>query len=100
MLAVTRDQPLTFTITSNKTITATFSGAVTPLVLAAITVPGNGHVQFNVTGPAAASLIIEAVGALGESWIRLHTNSPFTGAFTFDDPTPGATGRYYRARLP
>ena len=75
--------PLTFAITSNKTITATFSSANTPLVIDAITVLGNGHVQFNVTGPAAASMIIEAVGALGETWVPLQTNSPFTGTFTF-----------------
>ena len=92
--------PLTFAITSNKTITATFSSANTPLVIDSITVLGNGHVQFNVTGPAAASLIIEAVGALGEAWQPIHTNSPFTGAFTFDHATPGATNRFYRARLP
>ena len=53
-----------------------------------------------ITGPAAASLIIERVGGLGETWIPLHTNSPFTGSFNFTDANPGATNRFYRGRLP
>jgi hypothetical protein len=92
--------PLTITMNSNKTIVATFNGTSTPLVLDSLALLPNSHVQFTVTGPSAASMIIDAVGALGETWVPMHTNSPFHGTFVFEDVNPGATNRFYRARLP
>jgi large repetitive protein len=93
--------PLMITMNSNKTIVATFNGTSTPLLLEFVHVLGNGDLQFTVTGPAAASMIIDAVSALGDPWVPIHTNSPFSGAFTFEDVETGSSvNRFYRARLP
>jgi hypothetical protein len=92
--------PLTFGITSNMTITATFSGAAVPLLIEMVELLPGGGLRFVITGPPAAELVVESAGALGESWLPQQTNSPFTGTFTFEDTTPGATNRFYRARLP
>jgi hypothetical protein len=93
--------PLPITMNSNKTIVATFSGAATPLVFGGIELLSNGHVQFTITGPAAATLIIDAVSGLGDAWAPIETNSPFHGTFFFEDQHTGSfSNRFYRARIP
>jgi len=64
-----------------------------------VTVVAPGDLQFTVTGPAAASLIIETTTALDGTWTPVATNSPFNGSFQFEDHSPG-TIRFYRTRIP
>jgi hypothetical protein len=93
--------PLTITMNSNKTVVATFSSTTTPLALASLELLPNGHVQFSISGPSAASLIIDALSELGGTWIPVETNSPFTGTFLFEDHNTGAfSNRFYRVRIP
>jgi uncharacterized repeat protein (TIGR02543 family) len=93
--------PLTITMNSNKTITATFSSTTTPLASGSLELLANGHFQFTITGPAAAALIIDAVNGLGSPWIPMVTNSPFHGTFVFEDQETGSfSNRFYRTRIP
>jgi hypothetical protein len=59
----------------------------------------NGHFQFSLNGPSAASVIIEGTVNF-EQWIPLLTNAPFNGSLLFDDVDAILyPGRYYHIQI-
>ena len=91
--------PLNVTMSTNKLITATFTGEATPLVFTNAVIKVAGHFAANLTGPAGSALVILVSDDL-VTWVPVATNAPFTGTFLFEDSATGAhTLRNYRARL-
>jgi hypothetical protein len=97
--AVGQLNPLTVVMNTNKTITANFTGQVTPLVGGGSGFTPGGNFTFTITGPPAAALVIYATEDLS-TWTPVLTNAPFNGMLTYEDTTTAShTLRYYKAEL-
>jgi hypothetical protein len=95
----TSNNPLSLVMNAHKAITATFTGAATPLIFTNSSMNGLGHFTATITGPAAAVLVVLGATDFG-TWTPLLTNAPFNGTYNFEDLTTGAHARRnYRARL-
>jgi hypothetical protein len=85
--------PLTITMASNTVVFATFTGDTSPVVIHSVELLTGGGLRFVVTGPDAAD-------DLGGEWTVIHTETPFSGTFQFEDTSPSSGLRFYRAQVP
>jgi hypothetical protein len=98
--ATTQLPPLPFNSAWSVNYSATaLTLSVVPQAVESGSFASNGHFQITLTGPQASSAVLWASSNLF-NWDPLFTNTPFTGAITFDDPQASQfTNRFYHAVL-